>query len=398
MGTNGTGPGTPEKDGTGDGLGTRLVRLGRDSLGFHGFVNPPIARGSTILFPDVAAMEGRGTSRYSYGLTNTPTLEALTSAIDALEGAAATRLVPSGLAAVTLAILAACKAGDRLLVPDNVYQPTRRFSDRTLARWGVETVYYDPLDARGVAAAIAPGRTHLFLEAPGSHTFETPDVAALVALIRDAGGASMLDNTWATPLLFRPLEHGIDLSIQAGTKYLAGHSDLLIGSVSAGPGFAARLVDTHRDLGVQAGPEDAWLTLRGMRTMEIRLERQERSALRIARWLGERTDVRHVLHPALSSCPGHENWKRYFAGRSTGLFAFELDRSRDAAVRLLNALRLFGLGYSWGGYESLAVLSELETCRSVRRWTGGPVIRLSIGLEDPDDLLADLDSALRHAG
>jgi len=377
---------------------TLLVQAGRDPHAFHGFVNPPIARGSTILFPDVETMEGRGAARYSYGLTNTPTLEALTGALTALEGAAGTVLVPSGLAAVTLAILAVCRAGDRLLVPDNVYQPTRRFCDRTLRRYGVETVYYDPMAADGIGPLIEAGRTHLFLEAPGSNTFETPDIPALVASARAAGGTTMIDNTWATPLLYRPLDHGIDLSIQAGTKYYGGHSDLLLGSVSVNAAAWSRLQATHRDLGVQAGPEDAWLTLRGLRTLAVRLERHERSALAVASWLASREGVRRVLHPALDTCPGHDHWRRIFGGRATGLFAFELDGTREEARRFLNTLRLFGLGYSWGGFESLAVLADLADCRTVRPWSGGPVIRLHIGLEAVDDLTADLERAFRAIG
>jgi len=371
-------------------IATLLTQAGRDPQAFHGFVNPPVARGSTIIFENVAAMESRASRPYPYGLTNTPTVGALCEALNELEGAAGTVLVPSGLAAVTTAILAACDAGDRLLVPDNVYYPTRLFCQRMLARFGVEAVFYDPLIGAGIAGLMEGRRTHIVIEAPGSQTFEMPDIAALVAAANEAGGRTLMDNTWATPLIFRPLENGIDLSIQAGTKYLAGHSDLLIGSVSATEAAWPRLRHTHRDLGLQAGPEDAWLTLRGIRTLGVRLERQEQSALQIARWLQGRPEVARVLHPALPEDPGHELWKRHF-GRASSLFGFVLAGSDSQARRFLDGLRLFGLGYSFGGYESLAVLAELKESRSATRWTEGPVIRLHVGLEDPADLIADLE-------
>jgi len=369
---------------------TLLAHAGRKPQEFHGFVNPPLVRASTVLFPDVESMQGRGDSRYSYGLTNTPTIEALTGAVDTLEMSAGTVLVPSGLAAVTVPVLAFAEPGTRLLVPDNVYWPTRRFCDESLNGLGVETVYYDPLTGAGISDLFAAERTILFLEAPGSQTFEMPDLVTMVAAARAANVITMIDNTWATPLIYRPIEHGIDISIQAGTKYLAGHSDLLIGTVSASEAAWPRLKQFHRNIGVQAGTEEIWLTLRGLRTLGVRLERHEKSALEVARWLSGKPGVCRVLHPALSSCPGHEYWQRDF-GRSTGLFAFELDGSADQAKALLDALQLFGLGYSWGGFESLAVLAELGARRTACPWTGGPVIRLHIGLEDTGDLMADLD-------
>jgi cysteine-S-conjugate beta-lyase len=381
-------------DGEGRGIHTRLTQVGRESLAFHGFVNPPLVRASTVLFDSVAEMEARAGRRYPYGLTNTPTIDALTAALNELEGAAGTVLVPSGLAAVTTAILAAAEAGDRLLVPDNVYYPTRRFCDGTLKRLGVETTYYDPLIGGGIARLLEGRRAHLLIEAPGSQTFEMPDIEALVAAAKAAGGRTLMDNTWATPLIYRPLEHGIDLSIQAGTKYLGGHSDLLIGSVSAGKALWPLLQATHRELGLQAGTEETWLTLRGLRTLAVRLERQERSALEVAQWLKRRPEVARVLHPALPDDPGHALWKRDF-GRASSLFGFVLKGSMDDARRLLDGLRVFGLGYSFGGYESLAVLAELERSRSATRWREGPVVRLHVGLEDPADLIADLERGFR---
>ena len=368
---------------------TLLTHAGLAPHDFHGFVNPPLVRASTVLFRDTDEMRGRGGARYSYGLTNTPTIEALTTALSALDGAAGTVLVPSGLAAVTTAILAAARPGGRLLVPDNVYAPTRRFCDESLPAFGVETIYYDPLVGGGMADLLA-GACAVFLEAPGSHTFEMPDVPAIAAAAKAAGAMSMLDNTWATPLLFRPLEHGVDLAIYAGTKYQGGHSDLLIGSISANAAAWPALKKLHRNLGIQAGTEEIWLTLRGLRTLSVRLERHERSALEVARWLQARPEVARVLHPALPDDPGHAIWKRDFA-RSTGLFGFVLKSEERHASAFLDALKLFGLGFSWGGFESLAALSELRVCRTVRPWREGPAIRLHIGLEDVRDIIADLE-------
>ena len=298
-------------------------------------------------------------------------------------------LVPSGLAAVTTAILTAVRPGGKILVPDNVYSPTRRFCDESLPAFGVQTVYYDPLVGAEIAHLL-DGASALFLEAPGSHTFEMPDIPALVWAAKAAGVVTMLDNTWATPLIFRPLDHGIDMAIYAGTKYQAGHSDLLIGSISANEATWPALKRLHKNLGIQAGTEEIWLTLRGLRTMGVRLERHERSALEVARWLQARPEVARVLHPALPENPGHAIWQRDF-GRSTGLFGVVLRGDPQGATAFLNALKLFGLGFSWGGFESLAVLGELEASRTVRPWTEGPVIRLHVGLEDVADLIADLE-------
>jgi cystathionine beta-lyase len=368
---------------------TLLTHGGLAPHAFHGFVNPPLVRASTVLFENVDAMLGRGGARYSYGLTNTPTIEALTEVLTALDGAAGTVLVPSGLAACTTAILAAARPGRRLLVPDNVYTPTRRFCDESLRAFGVETVYYDPLIGSGIAGLLE-NACALFMEAPGSHSFEMPDVPALTFAAKAAGVITMLDNTWATPLIFRPLDHGVDVAIYAGTKYQAGHSDLLIGSISANAATWPALRTLHKNLGIQAGTEEIWLTLRGLRTMGVRLERHEKSALEITHWLKQRPEVARVLHPALPDDPGHAIWKRDF-GRSTGLFGFVLRGSDKDAAAFLNALKLFGLGYSWGGFESLAVPGDLKHSRTIRPWTEGPTIRLHIGLEDPADLIADLE-------
>lgn len=370
-------------------IDTALAHAGLQPQQQHGFVNPPVVRGSTVLFENAAAMRGRGGARYSYGLTSTPTIEALVDALNILDGAAGTVLVPSGLAAVTTAILVAARPGAKILVPDNVYAPTRRFCDESLTGFGVETVYYDPLIGDGISDLL-DGASALFIESPGSHTFEMPDIAALVAAASAAGLVTMMDNTWATPLIYRPLDHGIDLAIYAGTKYQGGHSDLLIGSISANARMWPPLRRLHKNLGTQAGTEEIWLTLRGLRTMGVRIERHERSALDVAAWLRGRAEVARVLHPAQPDDPGHAIWKRDF-GRSTGLFAFVLKGEQRQADAFLDALRLFGLGYSWGGFESLAAPGELADCRTARPWTEGPTIRLHIGLEDVADLKADLE-------
>jgi cystathionine beta-lyase len=379
-------------------IDTLVTHAGLSPHDFHGFINPPVVRASTVLFPNVDAMLGRTGHRYSYGLTNTPTIEALADALTALDGGAGTVLLPSGLAAVTTAILAAMRPGTHLLVPDNVYGPTRRFCDESLPGFGAEAVYYDPLIGSDIAGLLGSASA-LFLEAPGSHSFEMPDLPALVAAAKAAGVTTMLDNTWATPLIYRPLEHGIDLAIYAGTKYQGGHSDLLIGSISANEAAWPALKRLHKNLGIQAGTEEIWLTLRGLRTMAVRLERHERSALEIACWLQARPEVARVLHPALPEDPGHAIWKRDF-GRSSGLFGFVLKSEERQAKAFLDALQLFGLGFSWGGFESLAVLGEFEHYRTVRPWSEGPAIRLQIGLEDVRDLIADLErgfAAMRTA-
>jgi cystathionine beta-lyase len=376
---------------------TLLAHAGLSPMDFHGFVNPPLVRASTVLFENAEAMLVRRGIRYPYGLMNTPTIEALTTALTALEGerAAGTVLLPSGLAAVTTGILSAVRAGTKVLVPDNVYSPTRRFCDESLPAFGVTAVYYDPLVGGGIAELL-DGASALVLEAPGSHTFEMPDMPPMIAAAKAAGVITMIDNTWATPLIYRPLEHGIDLAIYAGTKYQGGHSDLMIGSVSANAATWPALKKLHLNLGLQAGTEEIWLTLRGLRTMSVRLERHEKSALHIAHWLESRSDVARVIHPALPGDPGHAVWKRDF-GRSTGLFGFVLKGEERQAKAFLNALKLFGLGYSWGGFESLAVLSEVKQSRTVRPWTEGPAIRLHIGLEDVADLKEDLERGFAAA-
>jgi cystathionine beta-lyase len=310
-------------------------------------------------------------------------------------GAAGTMLYSSGLAAVAAALLTLLSAGDELLMTDSVYGPTRRFCDGFLKRYGVRTRYYDPAAGAGIAALIGEDTKAIFLESPGSLTMEVQDVPAICAAAKARGVATLLDNTWATPFFFPALVAGVDLSILAGTKYVGGHADVMLGSVTANEEYYARLERTSWDLGQSVSPDDAWLCSRGLRTMAVRLRQHEASALRVARWLGEQPQVAAVLHPALPDCPGHEYWARDFKG-SSGLFSFALRGGGDSArTRFIEGLELFGLGYSWGGYESLVVPADPERLRTVTHWRAeGPLVRLHVGLEDVDDLIEDLAAGL----
>ncbi|WP_371345815.1 cystathionine beta-lyase [Ancylobacter sp. IITR112] len=374
---------------------TELVLAGRDPFRHDGFVNTPIVRGSTVLSPSVADLEGH-TGRYSYGRRGNPTVESLETALTQLEGGAGVVLTPSGLSAVSLALLAVLKAGDHLLMVDSAYQPTRRICDEVLTRYGIETTYYDPLIAGDIAGLLRPNTRAIFLESPGSQSFEIQDIPAIVAAASARNITTLMDNTWATPLFLRPHDLGVDVSIQAGTKYLSGHSDLNIGTISANEKTFRRILVTHGDLGITVAPEDAFLASRGLRTMAVRLERHQQSALTVARWLAERPEVLKVLHPALPEHPGHGLWKRDFKGAS-GLFSIILQPAPKPAVdAFLDNLALFGLGYSWGGYESLAIPFDCSAYRTATAWKpGGPAIRLQIGLENPADLIADLDCGFR---
>ena len=383
------------------GINTRLAHQGYDPRSFFGFVNPPIARGSTILFPDAGTMERRD-QPYTYGTRGTPTHTALENAINALEGSAGTILLPSGLAAVTVPLLAFASAGSHILVTDAVYNPTRRFCDTVLARMGVETEYYDPEIGGGVADLIRDNTTIIFTESPASNTFEMQDIPAITAAAKARGVMTMMDNTYATPLFFKPLDHGIDISIHAATKYPAGHGDILFGTVSANEQHWPQLWDAFVTIGTPAHPEDAYLVLRGLRTMGVRLERHQKTTLEVSQWCVGRPGIKSVLNPALPHDPGHALFKRDFCG-SSGIFSIVLEGAgsaqgdHDRAHRFLDALEIFGLGYSWGGYESLAVHVWLGDRTITRKDYGGPVIRLQIGLEDAKDLIADLEKGIAAA-
>ena len=378
------------------GINTRLAHDGYDPRDYHGFVNPPVVHASTVLFPDTATMKSQG-QKYTYGTHGTPTTDALCAAIDALEGSESTVLVPSGLAAVTVPLLAFLKAGDHLLIVDSIYHPTRRFANNMLKGLGIEVDYYPPEAGAGIAAYMKPNTKVVFTESPGSNTLDMQDIPAIAKVAHAAGAIVMMDNTWATPLFFKPLDHGVDISIHAATKYPAGHSDILMGTISANAACAPKLNDAMRDLGLCVSGDDAYQVLRGLRTMGVRLERHQQSALALAQWLETDSRVARVLHPALPSFPGHDLWKRDFCG-STGLFSIVLNGggAKEAAA-FLDALQVFGLGYSWGGYECLAVHVWLEDRVHAKAPTEGPVIRLQIGLEDVADIRADLERGLAAA-
>jgi cystathionine beta-lyase len=371
---------------------TRLVTAGREPRFLHGFVNTPVVHGSTVLYPtadDIRADRGE----FQYGREGTPTTKALCDAIAALEGpnCAGVALAPSGLAAISTALLAVLKSGDHLLVTDSAYRPTRRLCDGILTRYGVETTYYDPLIGAGIEKLFKPTTRAILIEAPGSQSFEMPDTPAIAAAAHAHGTIVLNDNTWATPLYFRSLDKGVDISIQAVTKYIGGHSDIMFGSISANDRGWPAVAEAVLHLGQCAGPDDVFLALRGLRTLSVRLARHQHSALEIARWLQQRPEVLRVLHPALETDPGHAIWKRDFAGAS-GLFSVILKPVPEKAVdAFLNALTLFGMGYSWGGYESLVIPFDCTNYRTATRWSpGGPALRFHVGLEDVGDLKADL--------
>ncbi len=362
----------------------------------HGFVNPPVVHASTVLFESTEAMRNRKSLPYTYGLRGTPTTKALEDALSELENAHETILVPSGLAAISIPLLAFLGAGDHCLIVDSVYSPTRQFANGTLRRMGVEIEYFDPHIGADIAGLMRPNTKVVFLEAPGSNTFEMMDVAAVCEVAHAGGAVTMLDNTWATPLYFRPLEHGVDLSIHALTKYPSGHSDVMMGSVSATRETAHRLRETQMQIGVNAAPDDVYLVLRGLKTMGVRLERHQASALELAAWLEGCDGVGEVRHPALPSFFDRELYERQFSG-SSGLVSFLLPGSFSRASAFLDALELIGLGYSWGGHESLAVAVDLSDRTICKGPTDGTFIRLQVGLEDVADLKADLERGLKAA-
>jgi cysteine-S-conjugate beta-lyase len=371
---------------------TTLVTAGRDTTAQKGFVNPSVVHGSTVLYPtadDLRAHRGE----FRYGRLGTPTTRALQDAMMELEGpqCAGVGIAPSGLSAIATALLAVLKSGDHLLVCDNVYLPTRNFCDRFLARFGIETTYFDPLIGSGIAELFKPNTRAVLVEAPGSQSFEMPDVPAIASLAHARGAIMIDDNTWATPLYHRSLEQGVDISMQAATKYIGGHSDIMFGTISANASTWPTVADSIRQLGICAGPDDVFLAIRGLRTLSVRLAQHCKSGLQMARWLAARPEVIKVLHPALESDPGHQIWKRDFTGAS-GLFSIVLKpASQEAVDALLNSLKLFGMGFSWGGFESLAVPFDCTGYRTATKWEpGGPAVRLHIGLENVEDLKADL--------
>jgi cysteine-S-conjugate beta-lyase len=366
---------------------TKVVEVGRQPALHAGAVNTPVYRASTILFPDVASLFDE-TQPYTYGRRGTPTTRALENALCEIEGGARTVLTPSGLSACTLAIVAVCGAGDHLLVTDSVYGPTRVFCERVAKRYGISTTYFSPTLGKDITEQFRPATKAVFLESPGSITFEVQDVPAIAAAAHEKGIAVILDNTWATPLCFDAMAHGVDLSVQSVTKYIGGHADVTMGTVTANAVYKDRLVQAHGDIGLCVSGDDAFLAARGLRTLAVRLKRHQESATELAIWLKGRPEVARVIYPPLHDDPGHTLWKRDFTG-ACGLFGIVLHGvSDDAVVAMLDGMKLFSLGYSWGGFESLILPAHYH--RSFPREWEGPLIRLHIGLENVDDLKADL--------
>ena len=374
---------------------TRIIRAGSDLKPLARTVNPPIQRASTVLLPNAASLYAPG--QVTYGRDSLAARDALCQAISEMEGAEGTKLFPSGLAAMTGTLLALLKAGDEVLVCQQIYRPTRRFCDRVLARFGVSTTYYDQTLPAAELMALADQKTRaIVLESPGSLGFGMQDVAAIASAARERGLLTIMDNTWGAGWLYRPLAHGVDVSCQALTKYVGGHSDVFMGSAATrNPAILRQLDAAMHEVGWSVSPEDAYLMLRGLRTLPTRLERHGRSGLQVAAWLREQPEVLEVLHPGLPGCPGHELWARDYAG-ACGLFGFVLQPAPEVAVEaLLDALTLFGLGFSWGGHESLAIHCDPQRrTGAVLDDYGGPLMRLHVGLEDPEDLIEDLKRGL----
>ncbi len=366
---------------------TRLVELGRDPAQHAGAVNTPVYRASTILFPDVETMRTEA-QPYTYGRRGTPTTRGLEQALCELEGGARTVLTPSGLSACTLAILTTCSAGDHILVTDSVYGPTRVFCQKIAKRYGISTTYFEPHVGADIAQQFRPETKAVFVESPGSFSFEVQDVPAIARVAHERGAAVILDNTWATPLYFNALGHGVDLSVQAATKYISGHADVMMGAITANEAWKDRLVETHGTLGLCSSGDDAYLAMRGLRTLGVRLRRHQESAIEIAAWLKSRPEVARVLYPPMHDDSGHVLWKRDFTGAS-GLFSVILKPASEKAVdAMCDGFEHFGLGYSWGGFESLVVPGHMP--RSFPPKLEGPMLRLHIGLEDVEDLKTDL--------
>ena len=375
-------------------LHTKLIAAGRDPEQHYGFVNPPIYRGSTILFPNTQSLIARD-QPYVYGRRGTPTSVAMEDALRSIDGSAGVVLCPSGLAAISTALLSCLSHGDHLLITDNVYAPTREFCDRVLSRFGISSTYFDPMIGAGIANLFRPNTKAIFLESPGSLTFEIQDVPAITDVAQSNGATVLLDNTWGTPLFFDAIGLGVDLTILSGTKYLVGHSDAMFGTVSASSKAWPALKSFHGDAGLCVGPDDINLALRGLRTLAVRLHRHEESALKVAEYFCQHPLVRKVLHPAVSNSPGHAYWKRDFRG-SSGLFSIIVEPGPPAALEsFLDNLSLFGRGYSWGGFESLVLPFDCARQRTATTWRPeGTCIRLHIGLESPRDLIADLGEGL----
>ena len=383
---------------------TKIVTAGRDPGGNYGIVNPPVYHASTVLHPTVADLEAtqrqaRAPSHRGvfYGRHGTPTTFSLEDAVLALEGGYGCAVYPSGLAAITGALMAFIESGSHLLVVDTVYFPSRRFCDTILKRFGVETTYYDPLIGSGISDLVQPNTKAIFVESPGSLTFEVQDVPAIAEIAHAHGAIVIMDNTWGTPLYFKPFEKGVDVSVQAATKYIVGHSDAMLGTAVANEEHWPALKTCAAAVGFCAGPDDIYLAQRGVRTISVRLERHASNALALAEWLDQQPEIARVLYPPLPSDPGYELWKRDFSG-ACGLFGVVLkDVPKEAVVAMLDGLELFGMGASWGGYESLILPTYPERFRTATTWAPeGPTLRIHAGLEDISDLIDDFDRGLQR--
>ncbi len=377
---------------------TTLAHAGRDPKSFHGFVNPPVVHASTVLYPDAETLV-TGKQTYSYARRGNPTTDSLEEAVREMEGAAGAKLANSGLNAIALAILSCVKTGDHILIVDTAYGPTRHFADTVLPKFGVSVEYYDPLVGSAIKSLFRPETSAVFTESPGSLTFEMQDVPAIAQAAHEIGATVLMDNTWATSLYCQPLSLGVDLSIQAGTKYIVGHSDAMLGVVAANERAWKGLHDIHGAMGSHVAPDDVYLGLRGLRTLSVRLERHQRNTLAVLGWLQNQPNIGSISYPGLPSDPGYELWKRDCSG-SSGLCAFTFTEGTtpERTHAFLDALTLFGLGYSWGGFESLAIPVRLKGMRSVAPLNEATQsVRLHIGLEDPEDLIKDLDQALKKA-
>lgn len=381
------------------GFDTILSHAGRAPGDHSGAVNTPVYRASTILFPNLAALQAKEGARLRYGRRGTPTTHALEDAICDLEMADRALIAPSGVNAISVVLMTFAEPGAHFLMSDSSYGPARKFCDMMLRKFGVETTYYDPCIGGGIAALIRPETRLIWMESPGSQTFEVQDIAEITAVARAQGIATAMDNTWSGGYFCHPLRHGVDISVQAGTKYISGHSDLMMGTIACRDALYDRLRETYLRFGVCVGGDDAYLALRGLRTLAVRMAQHHRSGLQIAAWLREQPEVLRVMHPALPQDPGHGLWRQYFTGAS-GLFGFVLQQCDPEALRrMFDGLTLFGMGSSWGGFESLMVPSNPSVYRSATSWTpGGQTVRIHVGLEDPDDLIADLRRGLDRLG
>ncbi len=375
---------------------TILTHSGRASADNFGYVNLPVFRGSTILFNTLDELEDYK-APIRYGRNDNPTTNGLADLVTELEGAAGTVICPSGLSAVSTALLAAVSAGDELLVTDSAYDPTRIFSAEGLERFGVGVRFYNPLIGAGIADLITEKTRAIFVESPGSLTFEMQDLRAIAEVAKARDITVIVDNSWASPLFHNPLALGADMVMHAATKMFVGHSDAMVGTVSANEKLWPKLKRTHRILGVATSPDDAYLTLRGMRTLGLRMKHHSAQSLAFAQWLQAQPGVEQVYHPALPDDPGHAIWKRDFTGAGS-LFAFRLSkRTRNAVAAMVNGFKLFGMGYSWGGYESLCIPFNPTNIRSAVPWTDeGQMFRIHIGLEEVGDLQADMAAALER--